>query len=84
MGTARVSRGEYKCRHCNKIHSRSEIQVDHVKPVVPVTGWDDWAGFIERLFCGAEDLQILCKPCHGIKSKAENAIRRQVASRRKK
>lgn len=61
---------------------RAEIAVDHIEPVVPVTGWDSFDGFISRHFLGA--VQVLCnytgerngkKSCHAIKTKAENALR---------
>ena len=46
----------------------SEIQVDHVEPVMPLDGFKDWNTHMERLDCGAKGLQILCKSCHYLKS----------------
>lgn len=72
----KVGYGKYKCKYCGIVDGPNELQVDHINPVVPITGWDDWNGYIDRLFCPAEDMQVLCKPCHQVKSKEENALRR--------
>ncbi len=76
VNKARVTYGKYKCANCEKAFDRLAIQVDHIHPVVPITGFDNWDGYIHRLFCDAEGLQILCKPCHKQKSVAENKERR--------
>lgn len=78
LKAARVKRGFYTCAICNKIISKREISLDHKLPIVPVTGWDNYDGFIERLFCSVDGFQVICKePCHKEKTKAENALRRQ-------
>lgn len=66
----------YICDGCQK--GSKKVSVDHILPVVPVYGWDDWDGFITRLFCGTEGLQILCKGCHKKKTDKENEQRRQL------
>ena len=81
---ARIERGLYKCAHCNGTFKRCEVEIDHIKPVVPLTGWDNWDGFIERLFCNTEGFQILCKtPCHTVKTTAEDTIRAKYNAERK-
>jgi 5-methylcytosine-specific restriction endonuclease McrA len=35
------------------------------------------AGFVERLFCEVDKLQILCSSCHDQKTKLENEIRKK-------
>lgn len=77
MGRARLARGEYSCAVCDGVFGRREIQKDHIMPVVPVTGWDSFDGFIQRLYCGPEGMQVLCKPCHSAKTKEENRQRRE-------
>jgi len=78
---ARVKRGIYKCAICGELVKKSEISVDHKLPIVPVTGWDTFDGYIDRLFCNPEDLQIICKdPCHALKTKLENQARRKHKS----
>ena len=56
-----------------------QAHVDHIDPVVPIgTSFDDmsWDHFIERLFCEASNLQVLCADCHKTKTLAENRQRK--------
>ena len=74
---ARVQHGLYECNICKIRVGPKAIDVDHIEPVIdPITGFQNYDIFIERLFCGPENLQVLCKPCHKLKSKEENRIRR--------
>jgi hypothetical protein len=66
----------YKCSCCKELFMRNQIQVDHKDPVVPVDGFDDWNGLINRLFCQAEERQVLCVSCHQEKSTEENKRRK--------
>lgn len=62
----------YKCNCCGGEFSNSNVEVDHIKPVVdPAKGFKDWNTFIKRLYCEQDNLQVLCKPCHKQKSKEE-------------
>jgi group I intron endonuclease len=76
----------FECAECNKIHMGKDIQVDHLESVVPLNipakhvCMDD---LINRLFCSKNNLQVLCKPCHKIKSKEENITRREWKSKTK-
>ena len=73
---ARVERGLYKCASCGELFKEKDTVVDHVDPVVPLTGDEyDWNDFINRLFVTADKLQILCNPCHDVKSLVEDGIR---------
>lgn len=81
LDRARATYGKYKCNNCEKVFDRPSIQIDHIHPIVPTTGWDSWDGYISRLFCEEEGLQILCKPCHKKKSVAENKERRDNAKK---
>lgn len=75
---ARISRGKYTCAHCTNIFGPKQINVDHIDPVVPTSGWDNWDGFISRLFCKEEGFQILCHGCHDTKTASENVVRTQL------
>lgn len=67
----------YICNHCGLCFPGKDIQVDHIDPVIPVEREvKDWNEYIERLFCSPNKLQVLCKPCHLIKSNEENEERR--------
>lgn len=66
----------FTCNMCKGEFPAKEVQVDHVDPVVcPFTGFIDWNTFINRLFCDGGNLQVLCSPCHDIKT-AEERIER--------
>lgn len=61
----------YKCNKCKQKFPATDVQVDHRKPVVSITGFTSWDDFIHSLFCEEDNLQVLCKSCHKIKSKLE-------------
>jgi 5-methylcytosine-specific restriction endonuclease McrA len=73
--TGRLAK-HYKCNACNELFPGSEIQIDHILPVVEVTGFTTWDSFISRLFCGKENLQAICKTCHLVKTKQEKEQRK--------
>lgn len=58
----------YRCASCGEDFPQSGVQVDHTKPIGSCETWDT---FIEALFCEADNLQVLCKPCHKEKTKKE-------------
>jgi hypothetical protein len=65
-----------KCAGASK-GKKSEFRIDHIEPVIPLTGFTNWDDVIRRLITGPHNLQVLCLECHGVKSKAENAARRK-------
>jgi hypothetical protein len=66
----------FTCNMCKGEFPAKEVQVDHVEPVVcPFTGFVDWNTFISRLFCEGGNLQVLCSPCHDIKTAEERVER---------
>lgn len=68
----------YKCAKCKKHFVAADVQVDHVLPVVdPKVGFVSWDDFINRIFCEIENLQVLCKPCHKVKTDEEKAERKK-------
>ena len=67
----------YRCACCQEEFPSKEVQVDHINPVVPSSGFTTWDEFINRLFCGEEELQVLCKSCHLVKTKEENKERKR-------
>ena len=68
----------YKCAKCKKLFVAADVQVDHVLPVVdPKVGFIGWDSFIDRIFCEIENLQVLCKPCHKVKTEEEKAERKK-------
>lgn len=70
----------YKCNSCFGEFPSSEVQVDHIQPVIdPFKGFISWDEVIKRMFCSVSNFQVLCKPCHLIKSNAE---KRQAKERK--
>jgi 5-methylcytosine-specific restriction endonuclease McrA len=66
----------YQCALCEKEFPLRSVQVDHVKPIVSLSkGFVSWDDFIDKLFCEAKNLQVLCKPCHSVKTKGERSKR---------
>ena len=92
LQAARTRRGFYLCNGCKKEVPLSykegkkkvkNVAVDHIKPVVdPSTGFTTWDEKINRLFCEMDNLQVLCKACHDVKTNDERAV--AAETRRKK
>jgi hypothetical protein len=75
----------YRCLYCGNYEHIKNIQIDHRDPVIdPKVGFTTWDNYIARLFCSVENLDVLCKPCHYIKTKEENRVRRVVKKDKKK
>ena len=63
----------YLCAQCEKLFLQKEVQVDHIIGAGSLKTFEDLSGFASRLFCGVDGLQVMCKPCHLIKTKQEKA-----------
>ena len=75
------------CPACRKHHSKSEMQADHVVPVVPTDRpSEDMTPneIVDRLWCPEANLKAICIYCHKIKSKFENKERAVNRKRRNK
>lgn len=67
---------QYRCNVCNSYVGSTKVSVDHLDPVVSVSeGFVDFNTFIERLFCDASNLQVICDSCHNAKTQAERISR---------
>lgn len=64
---------EYQCNSCKKWYAEKNINVDHIVPAGTLTCSADLAGFIERLFCEIDNLQVLCEKCHDKKTANERS-----------
>jgi 5-methylcytosine-specific restriction endonuclease McrA len=62
---------EYQCNVCKKWFAEKNINVDHVLPAGSLNCANDLPGFVERLFCETDNLQVLCSVCHNIKTQNE-------------
>lgn len=75
-GKSSVTFYAYKEKYAPTEVRQEFADVDHKVTVVPLSGWDDWNGFYERLECDESDLQVLCRTvCHKEKSSGENKKR---------
>lgn len=62
---------EYKCNECGNWFPEKKINVDHIIPAGSLNCSADLPGFVERLFCEVDNLQVLCTSCHDEKTKLE-------------
>lgn len=62
---------EYQCNTCKNWFPEKKINVDHIIPAGSLNCAADLPGFVERLFCEQDNLQVLCSSCHDIKTKNE-------------
>lgn len=64
------------CNECNELSKK--VHVDHIDPVVPLDkkladmNLNEYANRVHNLPC-----QVLCEPCHKLKSKNENKLRKK-------
>jgi 5-methylcytosine-specific restriction endonuclease McrA len=72
----------YRCAKCLDIFPLKEVEVNHIIPVIPTSGFTTWDDTIERMFCEQIGLEILCKPCHKLVTKQENEERANDPSKR--
>lgn len=82
VSTGRIAE-HFLCACCGGLFPSKLVVVDHIHPVVPVTGFVNWDDVITRMFCGVDGLQVLCKECHKIKTKEENAQRKLYKNNKK-
>jgi len=62
------------CECCGANIKGSECYVDHIKPIGQYFDIDHTEGFIFRLWCSYDNLQILCKGCHDKKTAYERSL----------
>ena len=70
VNTGRIAQ-HFKCQSCRKDFPAKMVEVDHITPIVGIRGFTTWDDFITGLYCEKSNLQVLCKPCHLLKSKKE-------------
>jgi 5-methylcytosine-specific restriction endonuclease McrA len=70
-GKAGRHRFEYQCNGCKKWFQGKEVEVDHIEPAGSLKTFSDLPAFTERLFCEADNMQVLCKKCHRKKTNEE-------------
>jgi len=68
----------YLCAICEGEFPAKEVEIDHKNPVIPPEGFSTWDDYILRLFCSKDNLQVVCKSCHKIKSYNEGQERKGI------
>jgi 5-methylcytosine-specific restriction endonuclease McrA len=72
-GPLKRQKFEYQCAVCLKWFPDKEINVDHITPAGTLRCANDLPGFVERLFCEIDNLQVLCETCHNKKTQDEKS-----------
>lgn len=68
----------YRCAKCLGAFPSKDVQVDHIEPIInPCTGFTTWDSVVNNMFCEADNLQVLCKGCHLLKTNAEKALAKE-------
>jgi 5-methylcytosine-specific restriction endonuclease McrA len=67
---------KYECEGCGELFDSKDVQVDHIVACGTLRAYDDLPGFVQRLFCEADGLQVLCTTCHQTKTKQDNKTTR--------
>lgn len=70
----------FKCALCGKPEAKSYAEVDHITPKIRISETFDTMNlddYIDRVWCNPSNLQVVCKPCHRLKSTEENKLRRK-------
>lgn len=64
---------KWKCNHCGELFSSDFINVDHIEPAGECTTFEQFFVWASKILDagGDKDLQILCIPCHNVKTLME-------------
>lgn len=69
-GPNKRQKKEYQCNMCKNWFPRTSVEIDHIEECGSLRSYDDIVPFIKRLTKeGVDSYQVLCKPCHKIKTK---------------
>lgn len=72
VGTNKLQKHEYQCFDCKKWYLKTKVSVHHRIPAGKLGHADDLPGFVTRLFCEIEHLEVLCHSCHDKRHETTN------------
>jgi 5-methylcytosine-specific restriction endonuclease McrA len=75
-GDNKMQKWEYQCNHCKLWFKDKDTVVDHIIPAGTLTKYEDLPDFCEKLFVEEGGYQVLCKPCHQLKTNSERKPRK--------
>ena len=62
-----------QCNICKQWFAKSKLQIDHREPSEGCTSYETMHSFLDyNAMVSPEELQLLCHPCHKIKTHADN------------
>lgn len=61
-------RYEAECECCGNTFPAHKLQVDHIVSAGSFTEAEHIPEYLTNLFCGKDNLQLLCVPCHEVKT----------------
>lgn len=61
-------KSEYQCAVCLVHFPDKDVEVDHIKPCGSLKDYSDLPSFVSTMFCEEDNLRVICKPCHKIKT----------------
>ncbi len=67
----------YRCAKCGKTYPKADIKMDHIDPIVPVTGFVSWDDVIARSLVEIDGYQALCSAGPDAKTKNERMARKE-------
>lgn len=76
LKAARIERGLYKCNKCYNAFTKKDVTLDHINPVVKLSGFTNWDDYLIRMFPKTQGFQVLCRPCHNEKTTEEEILRK--------
>lgn len=82
--TGRVAQ-HFLCNSCKQQFPQKDVSVDHISPLInPEIGFTSWDELINNLFCEVENLQVLCRDCHQIKTTKEKQLKKEWNDKQRK
>ena len=73
----------YKCHQCGVLVDQFNGHIDHLEPVVNISGFTNWEDYINRLFCSVDLLAHKCIPCHEAITREQNLERYKYKTSKK-